>query len=136
MTQHKFQFVEGTSSKFWAVAVSDATLTVQFGKIGTAGQTQTKAFASPDKAQGRGRQIDRREHAERLQGGDIQPPGPTGREARPGRGPDANRRPVAAVGTAGRGPPSRRRPARPAAADSARPLDLPQLKEQFIASNR
>src|SRR6478672_5486249 len=50
MTRREFRLVEGTSSKFWAVSVADVTMTVQFGKIGTAGQTQVKTFASPTEA--------------------------------------------------------------------------------------
>src|SRR5262245_2302860 len=50
MTRREFHFVEGTSSKFWAVSVDGTAMTVQFGKIGTAGQTQQKTFPSPEKA--------------------------------------------------------------------------------------
>ncbi len=45
MSDRVFEFVEGTSSKFWAVAVSGDTHTVRYGKIGTAGQSKTKTFA-------------------------------------------------------------------------------------------
>ncbi len=47
MTRREFHFEEGASRKFWAVSVSDSTMTVQFGRIGSAGQTQPKTFASP-----------------------------------------------------------------------------------------
>ena len=40
-----FEFVAGSSDKFWEVVVKDNTLTVRFGRIGTQGQTQTKIFA-------------------------------------------------------------------------------------------
>jgi predicted DNA-binding WGR domain protein len=40
-----FEFVEGTSSKFWEVSISDNTVTVRFGRIGSEGQTQTKTLA-------------------------------------------------------------------------------------------
>ncbi|MFO1253427.1 MAG: DUF4132 domain-containing protein [Inhella sp.] len=40
----RFELVEGTSSKFWEVELSGAELTVRFGRIGTAGQSKTKAF--------------------------------------------------------------------------------------------
>jgi predicted DNA-binding WGR domain protein len=43
----RFTSTEGGSSKFWEAAVEGSSLTVKFGKIGTAGQTKTKAFASP-----------------------------------------------------------------------------------------
>jgi DNA ligase-1 len=42
--RRRFEFVEGTSSKFWEVEVSQANVTVSFGRIGTAGQTRTTAF--------------------------------------------------------------------------------------------
>ena len=47
----RFEFVEGSSSKFWEVEVAGDALTVRYGRIGTQGQTQTKAFASAAKAQ-------------------------------------------------------------------------------------
>ncbi|HZL71041.1 MAG TPA: WGR domain-containing protein, partial [Planctomycetota bacterium] len=43
----KFEFVEGSSSKFWEIAVDGARTTVRFGRIGTAGQALTKEFGSP-----------------------------------------------------------------------------------------
>ena len=46
-----FEFSDAKSHKFWSIAVEGNAFTVTYGKIGTAGQTQTKTFASPDKAQ-------------------------------------------------------------------------------------
>jgi predicted DNA-binding WGR domain protein len=45
------EFEEGTSSKFWRARVEGKSLFVNYGKIGSAGQTQVKQFASPDVAQ-------------------------------------------------------------------------------------
>ena len=45
MSERVFEFVEGTSSKFWAIRVSGPSHTVRYGKIGTAGQSKTKTFA-------------------------------------------------------------------------------------------
>lgn len=45
-----FEFEEGTSHKFWEVAVAGNELTTRWGKVGTAGQAKTKAFATPEKA--------------------------------------------------------------------------------------
>lgn len=45
------EFEEGTSSKFWRARVEGKTLYVNYGKIGSAGQTQVKDFGSPDVAQ-------------------------------------------------------------------------------------
>ena len=39
------------SSKFWEVTVEGSTLTVRFGKIGSAGQTKVTECASDDEAQ-------------------------------------------------------------------------------------
>ena len=46
-----FEFVGGSSSKFWEVAVDGATITVRFGRIGAKGQVQQKVFAGADAAQ-------------------------------------------------------------------------------------
>ena len=47
----RFEFSEGSSNKFWQVTVADHDLHITWGKIGTAGQTQTKSFASAAAAQ-------------------------------------------------------------------------------------
>ena len=49
-TRH-FEFVEGTSSKFWEVTVRGTAVNVRFGRIGTAGQSQTKSFPTAAAAQ-------------------------------------------------------------------------------------
>ena len=54
-----FEFVGGTSAKFWEAAVNGNEVTVRFGRIGTAGQTQTKTLANADAAT---------KHAEKLIG--------------------------------------------------------------------
>ena len=41
----RFELVEGTSSKFWEVALSGVAVTVRYGRIGTGGQEKTKQFA-------------------------------------------------------------------------------------------
>jgi DNA ligase-1 len=46
-----FEFVEGTSSKFWEIAVAGTDVSVRFGRIGTNGQTKTKSF--PDESAAR-----------------------------------------------------------------------------------
>jgi uncharacterized protein (TIGR02996 family) len=45
-----FQYSDAKSHKFWAIEVSGSGFTVTFGKVGSAGQTETKTFASPEKA--------------------------------------------------------------------------------------
>lgn len=44
------EFVGGSSNKFWEITVAGNTFTVRFGRIGTAGQSQTKTFADEMKA--------------------------------------------------------------------------------------
>ena len=39
-----FEFKDDKSSKFWEITQSGASVTVRYGKTGTAGQSQTKAF--------------------------------------------------------------------------------------------
>ncbi|MCI0464371.1 MAG: WGR domain-containing protein [Gemmataceae bacterium] len=46
-----FQYSDAKSHKFWNIEVSGPDLTITFGKVGSAGQTQTKTFASAEKAQ-------------------------------------------------------------------------------------
>jgi predicted DNA-binding WGR domain protein len=46
MAKREFQFQEGSSAKFWAIELEGKRFTVQFGRTGTAGQTQTKDFSS------------------------------------------------------------------------------------------
>jgi predicted DNA-binding WGR domain protein len=45
-----FEFISGSSSKFWEISLSGNSFTVRFGRIGTAGQSQTKTFADEPKA--------------------------------------------------------------------------------------
>ena len=45
-----FEFVGGSSQKFWEISLSGNSFTVRFGRIGTAGQSQAKTFADDAKA--------------------------------------------------------------------------------------
>ena len=46
----RFEFKDGKSNKFWEVQVQGKTLQVNFGRIGTEGQSKTKAFTNPQQA--------------------------------------------------------------------------------------
>ncbi|RSZ45749.1 MULTISPECIES: DUF4132 domain-containing protein [unclassified Variovorax] len=46
----RFELIEGTASKFWEVEQADAELNIRWGRIGTAGQSQTKSFDDATKA--------------------------------------------------------------------------------------
>jgi predicted DNA-binding WGR domain protein/very-short-patch-repair endonuclease len=43
--RRRFEFVGGTSRKFWEIGLVGSEVTVRFGRIGTAGQSQQKLFA-------------------------------------------------------------------------------------------
>jgi predicted DNA-binding WGR domain protein len=51
MSRQEYHFRDGKSDKFWAIDVQGSSFTVQFGRTGTGGQTQTKKFASDAEAQ-------------------------------------------------------------------------------------
>jgi predicted DNA-binding WGR domain protein len=46
----RFEFIGGSSAKFWECDVSGNEVTVRFGRIGTDGQTQTKTLDDADEA--------------------------------------------------------------------------------------
>jgi uncharacterized protein (TIGR02996 family) len=46
-----FEFSDAKSHKFWSIDLGGSSFTVTYGKIGTAGQTQTKSFPTAEKAQ-------------------------------------------------------------------------------------
>ncbi|MEZ6187671.1 MAG: WGR domain-containing protein [Planctomycetota bacterium] len=47
----RYEFVQGTSSKFWEITLDGSEFTTTYGKIGTDGKSTTKAFDSPEQAQ-------------------------------------------------------------------------------------
>ncbi len=47
----RFEFVEGSSSKFWSPELQGSTFIVTYGRIGTEGQRKEKAFADEASAQ-------------------------------------------------------------------------------------
>jgi DNA ligase-1 len=48
--RRRFEFAEGSSSKFWEIELRGNHHIVRFGKNGTEGQTRTKSFVSPEAA--------------------------------------------------------------------------------------
>src|ERR671922_1852593 len=46
-----FQYSDAKSHKFWNIDLKGKSFTVNYGKVGTAGQSQTKSFPTPEKAQ-------------------------------------------------------------------------------------
>ncbi len=53
----RFEFVGGSSAKFWEISVVGREVTVRYGRLGTAGQTLAKSFGGAEAAQ---------RHADRL----------------------------------------------------------------------
>lgn len=47
----RFEFAEGKAAKFWEIAVNGMEFTVCYGRLGTAGQTQSKSFATAERTQ-------------------------------------------------------------------------------------
>jgi predicted DNA-binding WGR domain protein len=48
--KRRFEFVQGSSAKFWEIARTGSDVTVRFGRIGTGGQAQTKSLGSSEAA--------------------------------------------------------------------------------------
>jgi predicted DNA-binding WGR domain protein len=48
--KHYFEFVGGSSAKFWEITTDGSEVTIRFGRIGTEGQTQTKTLPDADAA--------------------------------------------------------------------------------------
>ena len=44
-TKRRFEFVSGSSDKFWELSVGGKEVVVRFGRNGTDGQSSTKTFA-------------------------------------------------------------------------------------------
>ena len=49
-TARRFELVEGSASKFWEVARDGVSVTVRFGRLGSAGPAKTKDFGSEELA--------------------------------------------------------------------------------------
>src|SRR5919202_2950358 len=50
MSTREFRYADGSSAKFWRITLNGRSHTVEFGRIGTAGQTQMKSFEDDVKA--------------------------------------------------------------------------------------
>jgi DNA ligase-1 len=48
--KRRFEFVQGTSNKFWEISVQGTDVSVVYGRIGTAGQTNSKQFPTTNDA--------------------------------------------------------------------------------------
>ncbi|HEY1099105.1 MAG TPA: WGR domain-containing protein [Myxococcota bacterium] len=75
----RFEFVEGSSSKFWSPGVEGSTFTVVYGRIGTAGQRKEKEFDDEAAAQ---KEYDKKV-AEKLREGYVEVAGDGGEAPAP-----------------------------------------------------
>jgi predicted DNA-binding WGR domain protein len=50
-TKRRFEYVEGSSDKFWEIEIDGSSVTVRFGRNGTSGQSSVKNFADVAKAE-------------------------------------------------------------------------------------
>ncbi|MDI3281690.1 WGR and DUF4132 domain-containing protein [Polyangium sp. 15x6] len=126
----RFEFVEGASKKFWQIERDGSQLSIQWGKIGTAGQSQVKDFPSDQKAQ--------TEHdklvAEKTKKGYVEvaapdastAPAPKKAAAAPAE-PSATPPPAPKVASAP--PPATDEPAMPAATEAPVVLDIAQVED-------
>ena len=46
----RYEIDEGNSNKFWEIELNGTSFTTSYGRIGTAGQTTTKTFATEELA--------------------------------------------------------------------------------------
>ena len=58
-SKRRFEFVQGTSRKFWQIAIQGTEVSVVYGRIGTSGQTNNKQFETT---------ADALKHADKLVG--------------------------------------------------------------------
>jgi predicted DNA-binding WGR domain protein len=50
-TSRRFEYKEGVSRKFWEVGTQGGSLTICFGRLGTAGQVREKTFDDAPRAE-------------------------------------------------------------------------------------
>ena len=50
MTKTRLEFKDKISQKFWEIDSKGSTINIQYGKLGTNGQTSVKKMASPEAA--------------------------------------------------------------------------------------
>jgi predicted DNA-binding WGR domain protein len=73
----RFEFVGGTSKKYWEISQTGTQVTVRFGRMGSEGQTQTKEYGTWDDAAERVRKLvaeKLREGYEEVGGSSVQQP--------------------------------------------------------------
>lgn len=46
----RYEFIDGSSKKFWEIVLDGSSFTTTYGRIGTDGQSSTKEYDSDEKA--------------------------------------------------------------------------------------
>jgi predicted DNA-binding WGR domain protein len=86
----RYEFVEGTSSKFWEITLEGSSFKTKYGRIGTDGTVTQKDYDSPDKAK---KEYDKL-IAEKVKKG-YQPVGGAAPAAKAASKPKAEKKPAA-----------------------------------------
>lgn len=68
MTMREFHYTEGSSAKFWRISYANTQVDVQYGRIGTAGQSSSKSYANAAQAE----QAAQKQIAEKLKKGYVE----------------------------------------------------------------
>lgn len=76
----QLEFEEGTSSKFWRARVEGKTLYVNYGKIGSNGQTQVKDLGDPAAATAEYDKLVREKRKKGYHDAGARPDGPQGKD--------------------------------------------------------
>src|SRR6185503_896004 len=138
MTTRRFEFSEGTSNKFWTITLQGASHTVNYGRIGSAGQTSTAQFGSEAEAR---KSCDKlvaeklkKGYVEKAAGGGATNGAPTPAPVRKATSPPAAPTPAAnsAAGTTAASPAK----ASATKHDLHRPIDLELTAYSYVPGRR
>ena len=138
MTTRTFELSEGTSNKFWTITLDGSTHTVNYGRIGTNGQTSTAEFASDAEALKSYNKL----VAEKLKKGYVEKTGgaapvpvqPVATRKAPAKTASVQAAPVAAVAAAE--PPKASTPSPSVAGNVRREIDLEISAFSYVPSRR
>jgi predicted DNA-binding WGR domain protein len=126
----QLEFAEGTSSKFWRARVEGKTLYVNYGKIGSNGQTQVKDFADAAAARGEYEKLVREKRKKGYQDAGSAKPDDEDADVQTDDDVDDD----ADDDTGDEAPPAKKPAARPAAQSAARPAAQSAAKSASAAA--
>jgi len=108
MARREFHFQDGTANKFWTIELAAKSYTVHFGRMGTAGQTQTKEFGSEAAAQAAHDKLVAekiKKGYKEVSGSQAGTPTPARAALEAGAKPEETKKPAATLGHEGRAEP-------------------------------